>query len=148
VWEAIYSAKSWPNWWKNVRKVTILKEGHADGTGAVQRHEWGTALPYTLAFEIETTIIERPHLIEGLSNGELVGSGRWELTPEGSGTAVRYDWNVQTTKRWMNLLAPILRPVFAWNHKVVMEEGGKSLARHLGTSLSRPSQHRTRTAAT
>jgi len=38
-------------------------------------------------------------------------------------------------KRWMNLLAPLLAPVFAWNHDQVMAEGGRGLARHLGVTL-------------
>ena len=43
-------------------------------------------------------------------------------------TAVVYEWNVRTTKPWMNLLAPIARPVFAWNHDWVMRNGGEGLA--------------------
>jgi hypothetical protein len=47
-------------------------------------------------------------------------------------TAVVYDWNVRTTAPWMNLLAPIARPFFRWNHDVVMGWGGEGLARLLG----------------
>ena len=35
---------------------------------------------------------------------------------------------VRTTKRWMNLAAPIARPLFKWNHDIVMQQGGKGLA--------------------
>jgi hypothetical protein len=35
----------------------------------------------------------------------------------------------------MNLLAPIAKPVFAWNHDVVMRQGGEGLARRLGARL-------------
>jgi hypothetical protein len=44
---------------------------------------------------------------------------------------------VTTGKRWMNALAPLLAPVFAWNHDQVMAEGGRGLARHLGVTLLR-----------
>ena len=50
-------------------------------------------------------------------------------------TAVVYDWQVATTKRWMNLLSPIARPVFEYNHDVVMRWGGEGLARRLGARL-------------
>ena len=50
-------------------------------------------------------------------------------------TAVVYEWNVRTTKQWMNLLAPIARPVFAWNHDTVMGWGGEGLARRVGGRL-------------
>jgi hypothetical protein len=38
---------------------------------------------------------------------------------------VLYEWNVATTKPWMNLIAPIARPVFQWNHDWVMSRGGE-----------------------
>jgi hypothetical protein len=33
------------------------------------------------------------------------------------------------------VLAPAVRPLFAWNHDVVMRWGGEGLARLLGTPL-------------
>ena len=50
-------------------------------------------------------------------------------------TAAVYEWNVRTTKRWMNLVGPIAGPVFRWNHDQVMRLGGEGLARHLGCRL-------------
>ena len=43
----------------------------------------------------------------------------------------RYDWIVELTKPWMRSLAPILRPVFAWNHNKVMEWGRDGITRKL-----------------
>jgi hypothetical protein len=34
----------------------------------------------------------------------------------------------------MNYLSPIARPIFSWNHNVVMRWGGEGLAKQLGTS--------------
>jgi hypothetical protein len=48
---------------------------------------------------------------------------------------VVYEWNVATTRPWMNVLAPITRPVFAWNHDWVMRNGGEGLARLLTCRL-------------
>ena len=42
---------------------------------------------------------------------------------------------MQTTKPWMNLVAPIARPLFTWNSKGVMLEAGQGLARHLEVPL-------------
>jgi hypothetical protein len=71
-------------------------------------------------------------LIEGEAVGELSGTGRWRFAQEGEATRVRYEWDVRTTKPWMNLLAPLARPLFKWNHDVVMEWGAQGLARRLG----------------
>ena len=84
---------------------------------------------------METIRIEAPRLLEGLAKGELQGRGLWQLSTENGETLVRYDWNVETTKRWMILLAPIARPLFEWNHNVVMSWGAQGLARRLGTSV-------------
>jgi hypothetical protein len=35
----------------------------------------------------------------------------------------------------MNAIAPVARPVFAWNHHAVMKQGGVGLAQALGVAL-------------
>jgi len=56
---------------------------------------------------METTRVEPMSVIEGRAIGELQGIGRWQLSQEGEITTARYDWKVETTKAWMNLLAPM-----------------------------------------
>jgi uncharacterized protein YndB with AHSA1/START domain len=134
VWDAIYEVESWPAWWRGVKRVDKLEHGNGDGVGARYRHEWRSVIPYPVRFETRITGIERLHLIEAEADGELAGTGRWRFF-DGSATVVTYEWNVRTTRSWMNLLAPIARPVFRWNHNVVMHEGGAGLADLLGTRL-------------
>ena len=98
----------------------------------MHRYTWRSKLPYELAFDMRLTRIEPMSLIEGEAIGELTGKGLWRFTEEGDSTRVRYDWNVKTTKPWMNLLAPVARPIFKWNHDVVMNWGAEGLARKLG----------------
>jgi len=140
IWDAIWESERWPQWWRGVVASERLAEGDEAGIGQVGRYTWRSRLPYDLDFELTTTRVEKPHLLEGEANGELAGVGRWRLFEEnGAGgrpvTAVVYEWNVHTTKPWMNLLAPIARPVFEWNHDWVMRNGGEGLARLLGCRL-------------
>ena len=79
--------------------------------------------------------MEKPHRIEADAFGELTGTGRWRLFEQDGVTAVLYEWNVHTTKRWMNAMAPLLRPVFEWNHNWVMRNGGAGIAELLGARL-------------
>jgi hypothetical protein len=132
VWEMVYRSEEWPAWWRGVERVERLEPGGADGVGALQRYTWRSKLPYRLAFEMRLTRVEPQTLIEGEAVGELTGRGLWRFTQEGDVTQVRYDWNVVTTKPWMNLLAPVARPVFKWNHDVVMNWGAEGIARKLG----------------
>lgn len=132
VWELISKSEGWPGWWPGVEKVELLEAGTDGEVGSLRRLTWKSRLPYKLGFEMRTTRVERPHLLEGRAIGELDGTGRWELRQDGDWTHVRYDWRVATTKPWMNLLAPVARPLFAWNHNVVMGWGGEGLAGRLG----------------
>ena len=135
VWQALVSPEEWPQWWRYVKAVVELEEGDARGIGALRRYTWSSKLPYRLSFEMRTTALARPTLIEGAAIGDLNGTGRWQLSESGTTTRVRYTWTVSTNKDWMNLLAPVLAPVFAWNHDQVMHEGGRGIARHLGVAL-------------
>jgi uncharacterized protein YndB with AHSA1/START domain len=135
VWEAIWDSERWPEWWRGVERVQVLEPGNADRVGELSRYTWKSRLPYRLEFEMRTTRVERPYLVEGEAQGELTGQGRWRLFQGDGATAVTYEWLVETTERWMNVLAPLARPVFAWNHDVVMRNGGEGLARRLGAKL-------------
>ncbi len=134
VFEAIHDVERWPEWWKGVESVEKVAQGGADGVGSVYRHRWRSILPYTVGFDLEATRIERPFLLEGRASGELEGTGRWRFA-ESDVTVVTYEWNVPTARPWMNVLAPVGRPVFVWSHNVVMRRGGECLAGRLGVRL-------------
>jgi uncharacterized protein YndB with AHSA1/START domain len=134
VWEAIHDVESYPTWWRGVERVVELEPGDEDGVGSLARYTWRSRLPYTLEFDIRVTEVRRPQIMRGWASGELEGEGVWRLY-EGDGTAVVYAWSVGTTRPWMNALAPLLRPAFAWNHDLVMRQGGEGLARLLGAPL-------------
>jgi uncharacterized protein YndB with AHSA1/START domain len=135
VWDAIYDSDHWPDWWEGVLEAERLEEGDEHGVGQYGRYVWKSKLPYRLEFFVRSTKVEAPHLLEGEASGELAGTGRWRLFEQDGVTAVLYEWNVRTTRTWMNLLAPVARPIFAVNHNYVMGNGGRGLARHLGCDL-------------
>jgi hypothetical protein len=135
VFDAIYDQAAWPEWWRGVEEAVEVRSGAEDGVGTVSRMVWKSLLPYRVGFEVTTTRVERPHLLEGDAVGELSGLGRWRLFEAGEATAVLYEWNVATTRRWMNLIAPVARPVFEWNHDWVMARGAEGLADLLGCRL-------------
>ena len=135
VFDAIYDQASWPSWWRGVEEASEVRPGNESGVGTVARMVWKSLLPYRVEFEVTTTRIERFHLLEGDAIGELSGVGRWRLYEQEGVTAVLYEWNVATSKAWMNLLAPVARPVFEWNHDWVMARGAEGIADLLGCRL-------------
>ncbi len=132
VWDAIYYSDRWPAWWKGVERVEKIRPASGPyEVGSVRRFTWKSRLPYRLTFDMTVTRGEPKSLIESAAKGELQGTGRWALSAIDGATAVRYDWNVRTTQPWMNALAPIARPLFRWNHDVVMGWGLEGLIRLL-----------------
>jgi hypothetical protein len=131
VWRELIAPEVWPSWWRAVARVEVLASGDERGVGALRRMTWRTALPYTLTFDMRTMRIVPMTTIEGRAEGELDGLGRWTLAPAGARTVVRYDWMVEITQPWMRIVAPVARPVFAWNHGIVMRWGQDGLSRRL-----------------
>jgi hypothetical protein len=134
-WEVLQDTLRWPEWWRGVESVVQLESGDENQVGSRYRIAWRSRLPYPLEFEFRVDQVARPTVMSGSASGELTGNGRWRLFEQDGVTAVLYEWNVATTKAWMNLLAPLARPVFAYNHDVVMGWGGEGLARRLGVGL-------------
>ena len=137
VWDAIHDVDAWPEWWKGVVSVVELQAGDDDGIGSIRRMTWKSALPYKLEFDSQVIRIEHQRLIEARAFGELDGVGIWCFTAESdTKTRLDYDWRVKTTKSWMNLLAPVARPFYRWNHDVIMRWGEEGLKRRLGGSAA------------
>jgi hypothetical protein len=112
-----------------VERVTVLEPDER------YRIAWRSRIPYALEFEFAVRDLDEPHSMTGDAHGELTGTGHWRLFEQDGITAVTYEWNVRTTKGWMNALAPVAKPVFEYNHNVVMRWGGEGLARRLGCNL-------------
>lgn len=131
IWAELVAPEQWPQWWRAVKRVEVLSPGDALGLGTVRRFTWGTALPYTLTFDMTATRIEPMTLLEARAGGEFDGIGRWTLNGGDRGTDVRYDWIVELKQPWQVALAPVLKPIFTWNHYKVLGWGYEDLKTRL-----------------
>jgi uncharacterized protein YndB with AHSA1/START domain len=135
VWQVLEDATSWPAWWRWLRRAEVLAPGGGDRVGRRYRFEFRTALGYTLVFESEVVRSVPPFLWESRATGELAGRGVWEVAAVDGGSMVHYTWIVATAKRWMNVVAPVARPAFNWNHHVIMRDFARGLAGRLDAPL-------------
>lgn len=140
VWDALNATDRYHEWWPNFVGYRSLTPG-VTGVGARAERVVRGALPYRLRYTTTTTLMYAPREVAYDADGDLVGRGRFILAPRNGGTEVTFHWDVRTTGRAMNLLAPLLRPLFAWNHNRVMARGERGLRCLLAGTGSGPSRH-------
>jgi hypothetical protein len=137
VWTTLRAVEEWPTWWRWLKRIDVMREATSeDGVGAVYRNHISSPTGYSFQFESETADVERLRRIDLTLTGELVGRIRYLLSDDPSGgTHLQYAQLVETPKWWMNLLAPIGRPGFNWNHDKLMTDYGRGLAKASGGEL-------------
>ena len=138
VFDALADARTYPEWW---RPVYIAVEADCPPqVGCVSRQEFKGRLPYHLNTRSVITELDPPRTITAEVDGDLRGTGTWTLTPTATGTHVRFDWQVHADRRLLRALAPLLRPVFRWNHNWAIAramEGLEPFAQQLASDPAR-----------
>lgn len=135
VFEIISHPEEYSSWWPSVRVSRLVGEGDADSGGATAAYTIRSPLGYRMNFELKTIEVDRPTRFRGLVRGDLVGTGTHYLEAMPDGTFIRFHWYVSTTKRWMNVVAPVARYAFSFAHRQVMYEGCEAMAKKLGARL-------------
>jgi uncharacterized protein YndB with AHSA1/START domain len=132
VYDLLSRPRDFPRWWPEVYlEVAELRPGDANGVGRVVALRTKGKLPYELRWQAEMTAAQKPHRLSVRARGDLEGRGEWQLHQDGDSVIVTYDWTVLATRSWMKVLAPLLHPVFAWNHRWAMQRGLEGLVREL-----------------
>jgi uncharacterized protein YndB with AHSA1/START domain len=131
IWPALMASEDWPSWWRWLKHIDVVRAATSeDGVGAVYRNRISSPTGYAFTFESETAEVDRLSRIDLILTGEIDGRVRYLLSDDPSGgTHISYAQLVETPKWWMNLLAPIARPGFTWNHDKLMTDFGRGLAR-------------------
>ncbi|MDP9226742.1 MAG: SRPBCC family protein [Actinomycetota bacterium] len=140
LWPEVKDPETWSTWWPGLVAVKEIEPGDDQARGAVMEFRFKSRLPYTLSFRGRITRVEPPTLIEIRTVGELEGVAVYELEDLGERTRTCLRWSVRTTKPWMNILAPLARPLFSWNHDLLMKAGARGLSRKLGAEVRYPEE--------
>jgi len=135
VWKLIYESEKWPAWWKSVKCVDEIHKGDNNGVGSIRRYKIRSPMLYTLSFDLLLTHMQHNKLLRGDVSGELQGIGSWHFKQNAEICVVECRWQVTTKILWMNALSWLLKPVFKYNHVLVMKTGAKSLAKALRARL-------------
>ena len=137
VWDVLSDAELLPLWWGDAYKEVQPLDGKGKGVvGSRARARARGALPYELNFIIEAAELEPGRLVVVKTFGDFDGLWRAELSPSGSGTRVALIWQVTVERPILKILAPLLRPAFAWNHRWTTPRGEAGLRRYLAAQRS------------
>jgi hypothetical protein len=115
-------------WWPSVYlEVRELEAGDERGVGKlVSLHTKGW-LPYTLRWKLRVTESRYPYGFSLEASGDFEGCGFWTFAPQGDEVNITYDWRIRADKPLLKLLSPLLKPLFAANHRWAMARGEESL---------------------
>ena len=132
VWSHILHAEHYPEWWGEVyTAIKPLNDLQPDQIGARADVYARGRLPYRLHFVTEVTEVEAPYRLGLSAQGDLTGTGLWRLEPQDAGTPFSFEWIVRADKPILRLFSPLLKPLFAWNHRWCMVRGEAALKRLL-----------------
>jgi hypothetical protein len=109
--------------------------GGPDGVGGRYRLRVGVPALPGLCWELETVRVVRPRLVEWQVEGDLQGTGSWELDQDGCATEIRSTWEVRPRGVGLSLAAALAPAVVAREHDAILRVGVQRLAEHVGGSV-------------
>jgi quercetin dioxygenase-like cupin family protein/uncharacterized protein YndB with AHSA1/START domain len=125
VFGVLADARTYPLWWRPVY-LDVESDGPAR-VGSRSRQHFKGRLPYHLHTSSVITDFDPPNRLAADVSGDLRGRGVWTLTPVGLGTHVRFDWQVHADRKLLQILTPLLRPLFRWNHSWAIQAAMRGL---------------------
>lgn len=132
--QTITDLHHWSDWWEGLEALEVTGAA-PDNVGTEMTCIWRSDSGYRLKLLVRVTEHIIGKRMTFTSSGDLSGSGdcRFESVSDEQ-TAITITWNVATTKSWMNMLAPLLRPTFVKNHHRLMKKGERGLNRYIKTT--------------
>jgi hypothetical protein len=125
VYAALADVAAYPSWWPQVRQAREL----GDGSGELRCR---SLLPYDLTFVMHREVEDAERrLLEARLEGDLVGTSRWTVTPDGNGCRAVFDEDVEVGKGALRAAGRLARPALRFNHDLMMRAGEKGLRRML-----------------
>ena len=132
--------KDLSRWWPAVYlEVEELSPGDEGGVGRAVRVLTKGWLPYTIRWQFRVVESRRPLGFTIEADGDFIGRGVWSFEQSGAWVEVTFDWRIRFTKAGAARLSPLLKPVFAANHRWAMRKGEESLGLELERRRARAS---------
>lgn len=130
VYDLLARPRDYPSWWGDA-----FLEGEGDpgpaAPGKRARLLTRGRLPYRLRWELVCVEAQAPTRLVSRIRGDFEGEGIWTLSETAGGTRAVLEWRVAVRKPLVRRLTPLLRPLFAWNHRWAMRRGQERIVERL-----------------
>ena len=137
VWALVRRIDGWREWWPSMHRVERL-DGPSTAGPETWRFSFQTRLSYVVVFEAAMVTEDPMAGVEVEVIGPFAGRGSWGVRMIDGGTLVRFHCRLRPHLRWVRVISPVARPIFDWAHRVLMVEGGESLALRMGARMLEP----------
>jgi len=132
VYDVLAHGELLPLWWKGVYlEAEPFEPGTPPRVGGKLRAKARGFLPYRLNFVLEVVELVPNSVVAVKVAGDFDGRWRATLSPSNGGTRVNLVWETTLKRPWMRRWAPLLRPLFAWNHYWTTPRGEAGMKAYL-----------------
>lgn len=132
LWDDVERFDRYEAWWRWLREFRAEIGGLVEGN--ILRGTVAPPLPIRLRLEVRLEQCERPHLIRASVGGDLRGSARVTLQPDGAGTRVDVAWSLAMVREPVRSLARVAQPLARWGHDRVVEMAVEGFRRRASSS--------------
>jgi uncharacterized protein YndB with AHSA1/START domain len=119
VWEALTRIGHYRDWWPWLRQF----DGERFAVGEHWRCVVKAPLPYSLRFEIELVEVVAPDRARAELTGDIAGRAEIALSDAAHGSVLRLTSDLTGTSGLIGALDRLLRPVAAFGHDWVLDNG-------------------------
>jgi hypothetical protein len=126
LWKAMTDVDAYRRWWPWLSRLD------AGGFDAGERWQCVVRppLPYSLRFALDLEVVDPPTLAEAAVSGDIVGSARLTVVPDGDGSIARLQSLLAPANPFLRRVARIARPVVRFGHDWVLDTGAAQFRRH------------------
>lgn len=123
IWNELINYKKWPAWCEGLESIEPLDQYTNLREGNQIKSMWKGIFPYTITFNAEIRDFILYSFLSFNVTGDLSGKGTCHFLSCQDVTHIHFTWDVSTTKLWMRMSSPLIRPLFIENHNRIMDQG-------------------------
>jgi hypothetical protein len=128
VYDVVSDDEHLTEWWPAAfLRCDLVAPGQPDGVGKTLRVVTKGWLPYTIDWHQRVTETREPYGLSIETWGDFAGRGVWTFAQHGPRVDAHFDWRIAADKPLLRYLSPLLKPLFAFNHRWAMARGEDGL---------------------